>query len=107
MVLLSSVTAPVSAMTPPQPTVAPVVRVSEASEIIVPRKAVVVPRVADWPTIQFMLPVNSPALPVLVISTIDALAVVSVVPITKVHVPPSVAPASRSSVPVNSADEVK
>ena len=57
MVLLSSTTSPVSATTPPHPTDAPVLRVSEASEITLPRNAVLVPRVVEVPTSQFMPPV--------------------------------------------------
>src|SRR5271165_241061 len=76
-VLESSVTAPVSAMTPPQESVALVFIVTFWSAIIFPRNAVVVPRVAELPTTQYTLSF----VPGLMIATLDALAVVRVLPI--------------------------
>ena len=59
MVLVSSVTAPVSAMTLPHPSVAPVCMVTLVSAIIFPTNDVVVPRVAELPTCQNTLSVAS------------------------------------------------
>src|ERR1019366_153075 len=56
MVFVSSVTEASSDMTLPHPIVAPVSITSPASEIIVPRKLVVVPRVAPDKVAQVMLP---------------------------------------------------
>jgi hypothetical protein len=76
MVLVSSVTEASSDMTLPHPIVAPVWMASPASEMIVPRKVVVVPRVAEEVTAQVMPPVNAPGAPALITSTVEALAVV-------------------------------
>jgi hypothetical protein len=107
MILSSSVTDADSDMTRPHPMVAPVSSVLPAFETIVPRNAVVVPRVAALVTAQVMLPVYGPALPVSITSTPEALAVVSELPIRKVHDALSLPSASSRSVPVNCADDEK
>jgi hypothetical protein len=78
MVLPCSVTAPVSAMTLPHPSVAPVFRLSLAREIIFPSNDVVVPRVAELSTTQYTLSF----VPAPTIETLEPLAVVSVLPIS-------------------------
>src|ERR1017187_7248029 len=77
MVLLSIVTAPFRAMTLPHKSFAPVSMVTLVSAIIFPTNDVVVPRVAELPTCQNTLSLEL----ALAIVTLDALAVVSVLPI--------------------------
>jgi hypothetical protein len=77
-VLESSVTAPFRAKARPV-TVAPVVSVMLVSATIFPAKEVVVPSVAELPTCQWTLHAE----PLLVMTTLEPLAVVSVVPIWK------------------------
>src|ERR1700691_3682650 len=77
--LSCKVTAPLSAMILPHSSVAPVFRESLATAIMVPSNAVVVPRVAELPTFQKILSFC----PALIPTTMDALAVVSVLPIWK------------------------
>ena len=97
MLLPCSVTAPVSAMTLPHPSVAPVFRVSLASAIIFPSNDVPVPRVAEVPTTQYTLSF----VPAFSTTTLELLAVVSVVPISMTMVS-LLAPAKlRVRVPVN------
>ena len=75
----SRVTAPVCAMALPHGIVAPVLKVMLSAAIIFPSKEVVVPSVAELPTFQ-----NKPTpAPPLITSTAEALAVVRVVPISK------------------------
>lgn len=81
MKLVSSVTDAFSEMTLPHPIVAPVWIASLLFEIIVPRNVVVVPSVAPEPTAQVMPPVNAPGAPASITLTVEALAVVSVLPI--------------------------
>jgi hypothetical protein len=84
-------------MTLPHVSVAPVSRESLVSEIIFPWNALVVPRVAELPTTQYTLSVELPPS----ITTLDALAVVSVLPIT-MTMASLLAPAKlRVTVPVN------
>jgi len=80
MLLLSKVTAPFSAMARPFVIDEPVVIVTEAAAMMVPWKAVFVPRVAELPTCQKTLPAEAP----LVSVTLELLAVVSVLPIWKI-----------------------
>ena len=83
MTLLSSVTESTSDITRPHPIVAPVWIASGDApfEIMVPRNAVVVPRVAAEPTAQVMPPLNLPRAPASMILTTEPLAVVRVLPI--------------------------
>jgi hypothetical protein len=74
---------------------------------MVPRNVVVVPRVAALVTAQVMLPVNGPGLPVSTTTTLEALAVVSELPIRKIHDALSLPSASSRSVPVNCAADEK
>ena len=76
--LVSSVTAPVRARVRPV-TCAPVVTVMLANARMFPANDVVVPSVAELPTCQNTLPANPP----LLMTTDEALAVVSVLPILK------------------------
>jgi hypothetical protein len=76
--LLISVTEASSDTTLPHPMVAALSRESPAREMMDPKKEVVVPRVAEEPTSQVMLPVNGPE-PASMTSTLEALAVVSAV----------------------------
>ena len=101
MTLSSRETEASSDMALPHPIVAPVSSTTPACETIVPRNVVVVPRVAALVTAQVILPVYSPALPVLTISTVEALAVVSPLPTRKVHDASSLPKALSMSVPVN------
>ncbi len=68
--LSSRVTEASSDMTLPHPMVAPVWSVLPASDRMVPRKLVVVPRVAALVTAQVRPPVNGPALPASTTSTL-------------------------------------
>jgi len=79
MRLLSKVTAPLSAIARPFRIDDPVVTVMEALAMIVPWKAVFVPRVAELPTCQKTLAADAPLISV----TLELLAVVSVLPIWK------------------------
>ena len=78
MVFCSSVTAPVSAMMLPHPSVAPVTRLSLPYAIIFPSNDVLLPRVAELPTTQYTLSVELPP----TILTLEPLAVVSVLAIS-------------------------
>ena len=100
--LLSSVTAPFRAKALPVK-LAPVFRVMLVSATMLPASAVPVPRVAELPTCQ-----NTPQLDALLIrSTDEALAVVSVLPILKMKTALGLPCASRVSVPVNWAEDAK
>ena len=100
MMLLSSVTAPVRATARPVMP-APLFNVMLACATIVPIKVVVVPSVAELPTCQNTLH----AVPLLVITTVAPLAVVSVLPILKTNTAAESPCASSVRVPVNWADE--
>jgi hypothetical protein len=106
--LSSSDTEAVSEITRPHPIVAPVWITSPAFEMIVPRKVVVVPRVAPDGATHVMLPVNAlPADPALITSTVEPLPVMSELLMMNVHVEPllpcafstSMPPAVKSNVP--------
>src|ERR1019366_509436 len=100
MTLVSSVTEASSDMTLPHPIVAPVLTTSPASERIVPRNEVVVPRIAPVGASQVMLPVNGlPAVPPLITSTIEPLPVRSEVLMMITHVALLWPWASRVSTP--------
>ena len=81
MVLLSNVTAPFRAKALPQPMVAPVFRVMLVSARIFPWNEVVVPRVAELPTCQNTFE----SVKLLLKTTDELLAVVSVLPIWKTN----------------------
>ena len=83
MVLVSSVTAPLRAKALPSVMVAPVFIVMLASARMWPTKAVPVPTVAELPTCQKIL--QSGVEPALMVTTDEALAVVSVLPIWKTN----------------------
>jgi hypothetical protein len=76
IVLASNVTEPVSAQAAPQVIVAPVSSVTLASARMSPVNDAAVPRVAELPTLQNTLPPCAPLISV----TVEALAVVSVLP---------------------------
>lgn len=99
--LVSIVTAPVRARARPA-IVAPVVRLMLSRARILPTKVVVVPMVAELPTCQKTLQGEPP----LITWTVDALAVVSVLPVLKIKTALALPWASRVSVPVSCADEV-
>ena len=106
MVLLSNVTAPFRAKALPQPMVAPVFKVMLVSARIFPWNEVVVPRVAELPTCQNMFGSVLGLLVRLLIKTTDELlAVVSVLPIWKTNSEPGM-PLSVS-VPVSWAGPAK
>lgn len=98
----SIVTAPFRASALPL-TVAPVVRVMLVSARMLPTNAVVVPRVAELPTCQNTLQSVAP----LRRTTVELLAVVSVLPIWKTNVAAGSPSASRVSVPVSCAAAAK
>ena len=77
--LLSIVTAPLSAMARPLVSDAPVVIVIDEKAMMVPWNAVFVPSVAELPTCQKTLFAEAPLISV----TLELLAVVSVLPIWK------------------------
>src|SRR5436309_4241396 len=79
IVLVSNVTAAVSAQAAPQVIVAPVVSVMLARARMSPANDVAVPSVAELPTFQNTLPPCAP----LISETAEALAVVSVLPMLK------------------------
>src|SRR6202158_4170408 len=81
MVLLSNVTAPFRAKALPQPMVAAVFRVMLVSARIFPWNEVVVPRVAELPTCQNTFE----SVKLLLKTTKELLAVVSVLPIWKTN----------------------
>jgi len=83
MVLVSSVTAPVCAKALPFRMVAAVVRVMLSKARIFPSNEVLVPSVAELPTCQNTPRSEPPLEPKLITSTVEALAVVSVLPIWK------------------------
>jgi hypothetical protein len=96
------VTAPLRARSLPT-TLAPSLRVMLSSARIFPANAVPDPRVAELPTCQKMLPWLQP-----LIGVMDApLAVVSVLPILKMKTALESPWPSRTSIPVNCADESK
>lgn len=94
--MLSSVTAPVNAIALPV-TLAPVVRVTLARAIMMPRKRVPVPTVAELPTFQK----TWHTLPPLIRPTLALLAVVSVLAILKTKTALSLPWKSRVRFPVN------
>ena len=97
MVLPANVTAPVSARALPHTIVALVFRVMLSRARMFPAKVVLVPRVAELPTSQ-----NTPVLaPPLITLTVEPLAVVRVLPISKTKSASGLLCASRVSVPVN------
>src|ERR1700730_13048907 len=103
MVLVSSVTAPVLAQAAPHVMREPVFSVMLACARMSPAKDVVVPSVAELPTLQYTLPPCAPFSSVMV----DALAVVSVLPLLKMKTALGLPKAFRLSVPVNCAEELK
>ncbi len=102
IVLVSSVTAPLRASAAPQSMVAPVVSVMLGSATIWPWKAVVVPSVAEEPTLKNTLPAW--AFPISSIE--DALPVIRVDSMLKMKTAFSSPPPSstRASVPVSPAE---
>jgi len=103
MVLPCNVTAEVSAMARPQRISAPVFRLMLSSARMFPAKSVVVPRVAELPTSQYMELFASPP----TTSMAEALAVVSVLAIWNTKDPLGSLAKLRVSAPVNCADDEK
>jgi len=103
IVLVSSVTAPVLAQAAPQLMREPVFNVMLACARMSPAKDVVVPSVAELPTRQNTLPPCAPFSSV----TVEALAVVSVLPMLKMNTALGLPRALRLSVPVSCAEELK
>ena len=97
MVLVSIVTAPVSARALPQPMVAPVFRVMLVSARIFPWNEVVVPRVAELPTCQKTFE----SVKLLLKTTDELLAVVSALPIWKTNSALGLPSVLRVRVPVS------
>ena len=97
---VSIVTAPFRARALPD-ILAPVFRVMLSRARILPRNAVPVPRVAELPTCQNTLQPE----PLLIMTTDESLAVVSVVPIWKMKTAALLPPASSVNCPVNPADD--
>src|SRR4051794_25770553 len=97
--LLSSVTAPLRASARPI-TCTPVVSVMLVNASTLPMKDVVVPAVAELPTCQNTLHGEPP----LIITTDEALAVVSVLPILKTKTAPALPNALSVRVPVSCAE---
>jgi hypothetical protein len=97
IVLVSNVTAPVRAQAAPQVILAPVVSVMLACARMSPVNDVVVPSVAELPTLQNTLPPCAP----LISSTDEALAVVSVLPMLKMKIELGLPRPLSLSVPVN------
>ena len=79
IVFVSNVTAPLRAQAAPQLIVAPVVNVMDVSARMSPANEVVVPSVAELPILQNTLPAWAP----LINKMLEALAVVSVLPMLK------------------------
>ena len=98
-----SVTAPFRAKALPHIILAVVSRVILVSARMFPVNAVVVPRVAELPIFQK----RALPRPLLVKTTAELLAVVSVLPIWKTKTAFESPRASRVSVPVNCADDAK
>src|SRR5450631_374129 len=103
IVLESSVTAPVPAHAAPQVILEPVSSVMLACARMSPANDVVVPSVAELPTLQNTLPPCAPFNS----ETTDALAVVSVLAILKIKTEFGLPRPFRLSTPVNCADELK
>ena len=101
MVLVSIVTAPLSAMALPQRIVALVFKVMLWSARIFPANVVLVPRVAELPTSQYT-PLFPPPL---ITFTVAALAVVSVLPIWNTKSAFELPRESSVRVPVNCAED--
>src|ERR1035438_2184477 len=102
--LSSIVTAPFCAKALPQAIFAPVVKVMLVSARIFPEKSVPVPSVAELPTCQNRFGSGRPPL-VLIKSTIELLAVVSVLPIWKTNCAFGSPLALSVRVPVNRSEE--
>src|ERR1700733_4708475 len=100
--LVSIVTAPLRARALPD-TLAPVVRVMLVSARMSPMNVVPVPRVAELPICQSTLHGWPPSMTL----TDASAAVVSVLPIWKMKTAPGSPWASRTSAPVNWADDEK
>ena len=100
--LESRVTAPVRARSLPD-AFAPVISVMLASARMLPANDVVLPSVAEEPTYQNTLQPEPP----LIMFTLDALAVVSVLPIWKMNTALGLPWALSVSAPVNCADVAK
>jgi len=98
--LVSIVTSPFRARALPD-TLAPFCRAMLVSARIFPTNLVVVPRVAELPTCQNTLQPE----PLLIMTTDESLAVVSVVPIWKMKTAALLPPASSVNCPVNPADD--
>jgi len=103
MRLVSNVTAPLSAMARPFKIDDPVVMVMEVLAMMVPWKAVFVPRVAELPTCQSTLSAEAPLISV----TLELLAVVSVLPIWKMKRALELPWPSRTRAVFNCAEEEK
>jgi hypothetical protein len=99
--LVSSVTAPVLAQAAPQVILAPVFKVMLVFARMSPANNVVVPRVAELPTLQNTLPPCAPLMSL----TDDALAVVSAPETLKMKIALGLPRALRVRAPVNEADE--
>src|ERR1700694_2539537 len=97
IVLVSNVTAPVCAQAAPQLMLAPVFRVILACARMSPANDVVVPSVAELPTLQNTLPPCAP----LRSETAEALAVVSVLPMLKMKTELGLPSPLRLRTPVN------
>src|SRR6476469_5421758 len=102
MLLVSRVTAPVLASARPM-MFAPVVAVMLVSARMLPANEVAVPSVAELPTCQNTLH----WLPLLLITTDDPLAVVSVLPNLKMNTAAALPCALRVNVPVSAPDVAK
>src|ERR1700726_2121842 len=97
IVLVSSVTAPVPAQAAPQVILEPVFSVMLACARMSPANDVVVPSVAELPILQNTLPPCAP----LISETVEALAVVSVLPMLKMKIELGLPRPLSVRVPVN------
>ena len=97
IVLVSNVTAPVRAKARPHKSVAPVFSVMLVCARMFPMNDVVVPSVAELPTLKNTLPPCA----LLISETTEALAVVSVLPMLKMKTASGLPKPLSVSVPVN------